>query len=183
MDLTCFNWIQVIKKDRELSFHSKAIAMYLSTFMNAEHDTAWPSQQRISDELGISKPTVIKYIKELESAEYLTISKKRNLSKGGDQEYNCYQVGFPLRVVKEINSLTSRVVNARGKGSKPHTTKGVNHVNTNNNINNNRISKIKFPFFEDNGAWETLGKKHGLHAKPKESWGEFKNRVRRELEG
>lgn len=131
----CFKWEELVI-DSDLPAYSKYIALYLRTFMNNKHDMVWPSISRISYETGLSKPTVIKYIKPLEDNGFLSISKKISSTKGGDQLHNVYLITIPEKVVNDINNLL--------KGSKSQEqrwlnseAKVVNDVNTNKQRTNN----------------------------------------------
>lgn len=147
MDHTCYNWVQIVKKDQDLSFHSKAIALYLFTFMNTERDIAWPSQKRIAKELNTSKPTVIKYIKELVLNEYLVVLKVKKYSKGGEQDHNSYHANIPTKVVNELYHLYKggKAQSQRGLSSEPKGVNGVNpNYNRNYNKNNNSEPSVKY---------------------------------------
>ena len=104
IDKTCFNWVQLVKKSSGLEANSKYIALYLATFMNAEHDMAWPSLTRIADETGLSRPTIVKHINFLVDAGWLIKSKHLTTSgKGGTQQFNCYRMDIPTKVVKLLD--------------------------------------------------------------------------------
>lgn len=140
MDLTCFNWIQLIKKT-DLPSNAKLLAFYLSTFMNAEHDIAWPSQSRISSETGLTEPTVRKYLKFLDEKGWLVTRKKARVISSGSQNYhhNEYLINIPEQRVSSLLSDMSRGkidtdqrVNSQRSEGKELTTNN-NRITSNNN--------------------------------------------------
>ena len=139
IDLTCFNWIQVIKKT-DLPANAKLVCFYLSTFMNAENDIAWPAQSRIAHETGLSEPTVRKWLQFLNDKGWLITRKKARVLSSGSQNYhhNEYMITIPEQRVNDlllgqsrgkINS-EQRVNESRAEG-KQFTTN--NNIITNNN--------------------------------------------------
>lgn len=137
MDLTYFNWIQLIKK-APLPSQAKLIAFYLSTFMNAEHDIAWPAQSRISQETGLSEPTVRKYLQVLESNNWLISRKKvRAISHGAQNYYhNEYLINVPEQRVRALLSdIEQRIISLPSGGEQRVKQKGAegNGVTPNNN--------------------------------------------------
>ena len=145
IDSTCFSWVQLIKKSTDIPSNAKFVALYLSTWMNLEHDIAWPSIARISTETGLSKPTAIKWLKWLADNEWLEVDHrgKKVGSNGGEQTNNQYKISIP-RWLNDLTTLT--------KGGKTVDTKVVKQFNPNNNINNNNIyrgNSNKPPSLED----------------------------------
>jgi len=139
-DLTCFNWVQLIKKS-DLPANAKYLALYLSTWMNAEQQVAWPSVMRISNETGLSEPTVIKWLNHLDLTQWI-IKKKaaaKVFTNGGSQAHNEYWVNVPQEVLRGLNDLSCNPKG--GKTDKQRglneSSKGVKQFNTNNNNNNN----------------------------------------------
>lgn len=136
IDKTCFSWIQLVKKS-DLPANAKYICFYLSTFMNLEHDVAWPSQMRISNETGLSEPTVRKWLDYLGDTKWLVIRRKsREVSTlGGTQLQNEYIMNIPdtviQRTVNDLPTMQQRRVNESPKEGKQFTP------NNNNNNNNN----------------------------------------------
>jgi len=144
MDLSCFNWVQLIKKSK-LPPNAKYIGMYLSTFMNAEHNIAWPSQQRISDETGLSIRTVIRQLNYLEENNWIIKKKNVHYVNTGKQKYahNEYIVNVPEDVIRGV-TMTPQV----GAGVTPVQSRGdiddiagVSQCHPNNNVNNNKNNK------------------------------------------
>ena len=169
MDLSCFNWIQLIKKS-DLPSNAKLISFYLATFMNLEHDIAWPAQSRISRETGLTEPTVRKYLKILEENDWLIIKKKSHNINTGMQNYlhNEYLINIPQKVItllyeqisqktgndQRVNSLPpgqsrgktgdeQRVNSQRAEGKEFTTNNNINN-NINNNSSEEASSQVKF---------------------------------------
>lgn len=157
MDLTCFNWIQIIKKT-DLPSNAKLVCFYLSTFMNAEHDIAWPSQSRIAAETGLSKPTVNKWLQYLDKTGWLVTKKKFRAVSSGNQNYhhNEYMVSIPKHRLNELTAghstgktVEEQRLNESGAEVKP--------FNTNNNINNNsNNNKENIPVWLDKELWKSF---------------------------
>jgi biotin operon repressor len=145
IDLTCFNWVQLIKK-ADLPPNAKLIAFHLSTFMNMEHDIAWPSQARISAETGLARSTVVKWIDYLCDQGWLV---KRSRAKvistlGGPQAQNEYLINVPQKVVRETDMLVKGCPND-DKRLSVQQPKVVRQPDTNNNritMNNNKSSEF-----------------------------------------
>lgn len=87
------NWRSIIIDDKDLSFGSKALGLYLNTFMNDSHDMAFPSLRRIECDMNLTKKTVIKYLAGLTSAGYLR--KGKILSPSTAQYHNTYTALIP----------------------------------------------------------------------------------------
>lgn len=137
LGVSSFNWVKLVK-DADLPANAKYLALYLSTFMNSDNAMAWPSLRRIEHETGLSRPTVIKYLKVLEDTEWLLAKRSsvRITTSGGYQDVNEYLVSVPQRVVKEIAHLSQggKTGELGWLNSEP---KVVKELNRNNNINNN----------------------------------------------
>ena len=129
IDVTCFNWIKMIQKSK-LSSNAKYIAHYLSTYMNHNQDVAWPSQSRIISEMGISKDTLCKKLRELEASGWLV------RERGGPTTNTRYMINVPIEAVEEfaLNGSTASVL-----GSTTTVLGVVRPPYTNNNSNNNRV--------------------------------------------
>ena len=146
-DTTYMNWRKVVISDAELSFYAKGIALYLNTFMNDSHNMAFPSLRRISDEMNVSRKTVIKYLAELVDSGY--ILKGEILSPFTQQHHNTYTAVVPDR----MNPLkaggggtppTAEVVDLRDEGGVSQGTKVVEEVHPNNQGNNQRNKQGRF---------------------------------------
>lgn len=141
MDLTCFNWVQLIKKS-DLPPNAKFLGLYLATFMNMEHDVAWPSLRRIVSETGLALSTVQKYLGVIEEKGYLVkrSSAHQVSTKSGSQMQNEYLINIPEEVYRETVQQLAGV-----PSDKPRCTDSREEVYrqavTNNNKNNNRSNK------------------------------------------
>ena len=116
------NWRMVIRRATDLSAHAKLIAFYLHTYMNDNHDFAFPSLTTICGECAISKPTAIKYLSELEMSGYLTRQKRFGNSV-------IYHATIPKGKMREV-------VNEIDHSSKRALPTVVNDVYPNNQMNN-----------------------------------------------
>lgn len=192
LDLSCFNWVQLIKKT-EMPANAKFVALYLATFMNAEHDIAWPSMKRISHETGLSTPTARKWLDYLDAQQWLTKrSKVREvMTTGGPQLQNEYLINVPEDILRRVNDLLPhlqgrKTVNQRGVNESP---KGGKQFSPNNNriITNNNLSEKgqkksakpkTLPPWSDDQAFVDLGLTLGLKPRAGEDWTPFKNRVK-----
>lgn len=83
----------IVFRNPNLSVGAKAVYGYLMTFVNAaqarEGDArAWPTRERMMDELNISVNTLTKYLKELKDAELIEVEQNRAVvetEKGGQK--------------------------------------------------------------------------------------------------
>jgi hypothetical protein len=76
------NWTEIVLDDPDLPFHSKALALFLSTYMNSSHDMAYPSVSTIRGRMGLgSNSTAIKYLGVLEDSGYLKTERRYGNSK------------------------------------------------------------------------------------------------------
>ncbi|WP_052085719.1 helix-turn-helix domain-containing protein [Clostridium sp. HMP27] len=78
-----------IMKDSSLTLSSKAIYAYLCSYAGNE-SSAFPSVKLIKHELGISKDTFYKYIKELIDKGYIVITQQRG--EKGKFSHNVYSI-------------------------------------------------------------------------------------------
>lgn len=184
--LSNFNWIQLVKKDTSLPPNAKYLCFYLSTFMNAEQNVAWPSMTRISHETGLSKITVRKWVEYLENAGWLVTRKNSHFvtTAGGGQFQNEYEISIPEGVIREVSNLPpsnkgGSTVAQRGVSSFP---KGGKQLTPNNNRIINKIIRESFggkiPHFSDETGWSLLGEKLGLQPRPGESWPTYQGRIK-----
>lgn len=136
IDVTCFNWIKLVQKS-ELPPHAKYLAHYLSTYMNQNQDVAWPSQSRIKAETSLSHSTVLKYLKVLEKAEWIT------REKGNSTTNTRYTINVPLMTAMGIAHLEGR---SRDNLRRSPDDLGVGRDTTSNNNSNNKRIKALIPF-------------------------------------
>jgi DNA-binding Lrp family transcriptional regulator len=108
--------------------------------MNQNHDIAWPSITRIQKETGLSRPTVIKYIDELEERQFLRRDKASRAS-------TTYIAMFPKNFEDRLNSLTSKggllvkELNRTSKGALPEVVKEL-YPNKQENITKNKTNEF-----------------------------------------
>ena len=118
-----------------LPANSKYLACYLRKFMNSNHDMAWPSYARIIEETGLSRATVAKYLKILESEGWI----KRE--SGNSTSNTVYYALLPEIISEEVRGLDDRI-QSKLKGSTsaklrstPAKQGVVREVNTNTQLN------------------------------------------------
>jgi len=139
IDKTCYSWVQLVKKS-DLPSPAKYICLYLSTFMNLEHDIAWPSQVRISDETGLAKSTVKKWLTYLQEQGWLIIRRNAHpvRTMGGVQMQNEYLADIPAKVVHEATPLVKGGSSDEQRGAVSEQKGGrqtAPNINRNININ------------------------------------------------
>lgn len=156
IDVTCFNWIKLVQKS-ELPPHAKYLAHYLSTYMNQNQDVAWPSQSRIKAETSLSHSTVLKYLKVLEKAEWIT------REKGNSTTNTRYTINVPLMTAMGIAHLEGR---SRDNLRRSPDDLGVGRDTTSNNNSNNKRIKALIPFDQ---FWSIYPRKTAKKAAEK-SW-------------
>ena len=141
MDFSCFSWVQCVKKS-DLPANAKYLALYISTFMNLEHDVAWPSMKRISHETGLGVNTCRKWLDYLNNQGWLVKSRNSRAvsSAGGVQLHNEYTVSFPEKVIRGVIDLPplDKGGHLLTKGGSSVDLKGGQQMTPNNNKNNNR---------------------------------------------
>lgn len=119
-------------QDTLLSIQSKAIYAYLCSYAGSSM-SSYPSRELMQTQLGVSKDTLGKYLKELREAGYITIDKHRNDGKFSNNIYSLNAERLPCP--KSSDTV------------KPDTISSdtINLVSTSNNntINNNTINKYK----------------------------------------
>jgi len=130
-DKTWLNWRKMALSDRDLSFYSKSIALYLNTFMNDSHDFAFPSIETIRAEMSIgSNTTVIKYLTELVEKGWLTKEKRYGKS-----------AIYYAKVPEKILSITPPIVVPQMNSSITRGGLTVLHEVEPNKQGNNQLNK------------------------------------------
>lgn len=115
------NWRIAIVEARELSLTAKGLALYLNTYMNDRHDTAWPSISTICGDMNTTNKTVVKYIAELAEKGYLIKEKRFSNS-------TIYHANIP----RSVEATLMEDLHRRSVGSTPtvvedlHSNKQVN---------------------------------------------------------
>lgn len=119
-----------IMQNSEISVHAKCVYTLFAVYAGSKNE-CWPSLTTISKNLGISRPTVVKSISELENNKIIKIIRKKNgnlyiLSSKGD---------LPLNTESSKGGLPS------SKGDLPLSSKGglPKEEHKKNNIKNNTL--------------------------------------------
>jgi hypothetical protein len=134
--LGVWNWAQCVQKS-ELPFISKAICYNLYLYMSSTGEGCWPSIARQMLDLGITKPTILRYLRIAREAGFLTIRKQRG--EDGRQGVNVYVPTFPkgtqfadapAGTIQGKPDLPNLSVQGKPDDiqGKPHDTPEVNHV-------------------------------------------------------
>lgn len=124
-----------VMKDPDLNLQAKGIYAYLCSYAGNK-ETAFPGVSLITHELGISRNTFYKYLKELKKVGYVEVYKER--SENGTFEKNIYKL---LPCPKKPYMVKPDTVNPDME--KPYTANedtNINSINI-NSINNNSINK------------------------------------------
>jgi len=133
------NWSRVVIDSPDLSFHEKAICLYLDTYMDDRNGWVYPSIDTFCTQLSMSRPTVVKYLKALEEKGWLSRQKRFGKSAG----YRAEVPGFEL----EDSGLVDPQDEA--DSSQPDLLLGESHslyyINTNNNNNVGGKNRRFFP--------------------------------------
>lgn len=116
---------KIAMQDNRLNVVSKAIYSYLRCFVNKDK-ICFPLKDTICSELKISKNTFEKYLKELISCGYISVSRKRN---NGRFSHNIYYFSDEITIPQNIipNNIKPDIIRP-------------DEVTTNNTIFNNTIS-------------------------------------------
>lgn len=120
----------------KISVYAKCVYTLLRTY-TGDKTACFPSLATITDNLGISKTTVLKAIKELEKIEMVAVKR----SKKADSSQNMTNIYIPLSLMQEVEIGEIK----GGTPDEPPSTLGVLGVvhqmdSNNNNVKNNIIS-------------------------------------------
>lgn len=127
----------------EISVFAKALYCLLVSYAG-EKNSCFPSLKVMCDNLNISKPTVIKSLKELIAAKLLIAHKSR--TKMGDFANNVY---YPMYIMDSevVNDIDKEVVKEVDTGGQLQIPGVVNEVDSKNNIkkinNKNKETGLK----------------------------------------
>jgi len=122
---------------------SKSVYCLLVAY-TGDKTTCYPSIITIADNLGLSKPTVIKAIKELESKELVIVSKVQS------------KLGFKSNVYEPLFLLEETSVNEIDLGGKGDLPSSVNDVDYKNNIIKNNIEEGLNSIADEESAEEIM---------------------------
>jgi DNA-binding transcriptional MocR family regulator len=80
-----------VMTDKTVSLQAKGLYSYLCTFANADHK-AWPGIEKIMNDLGISRNSIFKYLKELKDKGYITTEQQQK--NDGTYSTNVYNINL-----------------------------------------------------------------------------------------
>lgn len=127
----------IIQRDvmrMDMSIYSKCVYCLLMSY-KGEKNACFPSLKTISDDLRVSKNTVLKSISELEDNDLLIV--QRTKKNNGENSVNLY---IPDLIYEDIEVV--RGGSPHEPPSSPHEPPLVHHVNTKNNIYKNNIEEF-----------------------------------------
>ena len=127
-----------VMKDPSLNLQAKGIYAYLCSYAGNK-ETAFPGVDLITYELGISRNTFYKYLKELKKVGYVEVYKER--SENGTFEKNIYKL---LPCPKKPYMVKPDTV--KPDMEKPYTANEDTNINSTNinSINNNNSNKNNY---------------------------------------
>lgn len=128
----------------DLSAYAKVVYCYLVSYAG-DKATCYPSILTIAHQLSLSKPTIIKAIKDLELKKLVIIDKVK--SKNGYMN-NVYQPMFLL------DDTSVKEVDLGSKGGLPSSVKEVDPKSIYSNINNKLLSELKNSDIPDSSELE-----------------------------
>jgi predicted transcriptional regulator len=111
-----------------LSEHAMIVRLFLARCANRDSHEAWPSLNTIVKKCKISKPTVIKAIRELESRGWIH---RRTVRKSNDEyENTVYYLEDPpaVAVENEVQEFGSKAALLPGKNEDEGVVKPVDHL-------------------------------------------------------
>lgn len=119
-----------------ISVYAKCVYTLLRTY-TGDKVSCFPSLNTICEDLSVSKNTIIKAIKELESINLIAVKRSKKM----DKNVNLVNVYIPLALTETIdlsNDLDGSCGEPHGSCGEPPVVHVVNpnNNNTNNNINN-----------------------------------------------
>ena len=117
-----------VMKDKNLNVISKAIYSYICSYSGKGQD-AFPSQSLICFDLGISKGTLSKYMKELKENGYIKV---RQENSKGKFSRNIYTINIVPCIISPYTVKTDTQITVHGQIDTNN-----NSSNNNNNYNNN----------------------------------------------
>jgi biotin operon repressor len=122
---------KAVMRDKDIHIIAKGIYSYICSFSGKGKDS-FPSQKLICNDLGISKDTLSKYLKQLVESGYIRIRKNKNKGRFANNVYSINMLPCP------ISSDTVRTdTETIGYGE---TYTNNNNTNNNNIYNNNSIN-------------------------------------------
>lgn len=102
-----FIWIRLVASDPMIGGQACRVAAILLDYFRIIDATAWPSQDRLARDAGVSRRTLGAALRRLEAAGYLTIA------RAGRNQVNRYRLSLPTELstgsVGEVRDGKSRV--------------------------------------------------------------------------
>ncbi|MDA0780655.1 MAG: helix-turn-helix domain-containing protein [Rickettsiales bacterium] len=143
-----WSWRDAVIQSSELKSYSKHILLTLSVYMNDKGQGCYPSIERLIEDTGLARSTLIKYLKEAETLGF--IQKKIHGFSGQGWKQNEYIAIYPENIQQTSPEYNKKVVrqtnrlNEKGslpdeprheKGSPSDVQKVVRHTDTNSPLN------------------------------------------------
>lgn len=139
-----------VMKDPDLSLSAKAIYSYLCSYAGNE-TSAFPSVKLIKHELGISKDTFYKYMKELTNKSYIVVTQKR--AQKGKFGHNVYSIeAVPCPKLPDTDSPDTAPPDTEFSDTTSNNT-----TNNNNTSNNSSCSSKELPNKEVYDCYQQCG--------------------------
>jgi hypothetical protein len=143
---------QCVMRDNTLSAPARCLYAYISTFTDAINRVAFPSISLIKFELGYSRNSIFKYLRELKESGYIDVSQVR--SANGTFKHNLYTIlkfrGNDVRGIDKSQSqpctnqrYTAERDTVRRDTAERDTVGGYTNSTINNNTNINITSDNK----------------------------------------
>lgn len=126
--------LRSVMRNKGLSYQAKVIYSYLASFAG-NTGKAFPSTDLMADELGMSRNTLFKYLKELKDTQVVKIEKER--SKDGTFTKNIYYLN---NTVGKKTPCTNLPYMDKPYTDKPYTD---NQYTNSNNSNSNNFNSNK----------------------------------------
>jgi hypothetical protein len=109
--------------------------------MNDKSDMAWPSYARITNETGLSRPTIAKHFELMDGLGWL--SRERGNSNKNTRYYACIPQSVSDEIIANAIDQGSKATLLRSKATLPRVVKPVN-----SNIQVNIQDNKQYPLFE-----------------------------------
>jgi hypothetical protein len=163
-----------VMRSKDLSIYEKAMLAYFLSFTGAGKNSCWPSLNIISKELGISRTTVKKYIKELQEKGWIGKTRYDDDNKFSVNMYTMYfnfTTGEKYKVTKlepgspDGPSWVNECPTPGSPDGPPLGRQMPTNINTKKNKNNNKNEK----YFPLSKLLRDLHKKQDEKYKPTDS--------------
>ena len=92
-----FRWLGMVARDAALSSTAVRVAVIIWDRFNVSRGGAWPSINRIADEIGMHRSTVLRAIRDLEDRGWICTT------HGGRGRSNFYQPTFRSEEVDQVD--------------------------------------------------------------------------------